>query len=209
MFRDAQKDPLVIAITLPEIIDGEHLAIVSLLKNGVSYVHVRKPNATAKEIEGYLNQFDNSIHDRITLHGHEQLALEYGLGGIHTKNDITQYSNNLKRFSKSCHSIAEVTECPAQYEYVFLSPIFDSISKQGYISTLNHHKLNQFLKHKNPKSPKVIALGGLDEQTVPKAKMMGFDGFALLGGLWSGEKNIDIEKTLMNLTKSISAWKDQ
>ena len=60
--------------------------------------------------------------------------------------------------SRSLHSLAELRSSSG-LEYAFLSPIFDSISKQGYKAAFEEEKLRQALADN---SVPVIALGGLD-----------------------------------------------
>ena len=71
-------------------------------------------------------------HSRIVLHEHFELTTGYRLAGIH----LNSRNNTLPEgfagsISRSCHSLQEVQD-NKQLDYVFLSPIFQSISKEGY-----------------------------------------------------------------------------
>jgi thiamine monophosphate synthase len=90
--------------------------------------------------------------------------------------------------SASLHSLADVPQrvgqennrCP--FDYVFLSPIFDSISKTGYpAASFDEEALVQTLAGA---ACDVVALGGLDARTALSAARTGFAGAALLGCLW-------------------------
>ena len=72
---------------------------------------------------------------RIVVHDLFQLCLDYDLAGVHLNRrnpsvppfvaaDPDRYT-----VSASCHSIAEAAEKKADAAYIFLSPIFGSISR--------------------------------------------------------------------------------
>ena len=82
--------------------------------------------------------------------------------------------------STSMHSIQEVIENKCKYDYVFLSPLFDSISKEGYNSGLEIKEVEKVLE-KHELHFKVMALGGIDETNIEKVKKAGFSGAVLLG----------------------------
>lgn len=71
-------------------------------------------------------------------------------------------------------------------DYVFLSPIFDSISKSGYHSAFTLEVLQQAAAH-NIIDEKVVALGGVTPDKVKWLRQIGFGGAAMLGAVW-GEK---------------------
>jgi thiamine-phosphate pyrophosphorylase len=79
---------------------------------------------------------------------------------------------------------------------LFLSPVFDSISNQGYNSKFQPEELYQFL-HQQSARPDVIALGGITDNVVDDVFDVGFDGIALLGYIWTMfEQTTDIPQTL-------------
>ena len=65
-----------------------------------------------------------------------------------------------------------------------MSPIFDSISKQNYLSTYSAEEIRQASKD-GIIDKKVIALGGIDAGNIPLIKDYGFGGAAILGDLWN------------------------
>ena len=86
------------------------------------------------------------------------------------------------------HSLEELENHKEKYEYAFLSPIFDSISKVGYKSKFDL----QELKRKSPLllgegQGGVIALGGIDESKIEICRQLGFAGVAVLGAIWQSE----------------------
>ncbi|HXD94336.1 MAG TPA: thiamine phosphate synthase, partial [Bacteroidia bacterium] len=80
-----------------------------------------------------------------------------------------------------------------KYEYVFLSPVFDSISKTGYKSNFDLENLKPFLKkHKN-----VIALGGVNTKNIELIKQVGFSGAAFIGAVWQNKNPAKSYKELV------------
>ena len=96
----------------------------------------------------------------------------------------------------SLHSLQELQLGLSGMDYVFLSPIFDSISKQGYSAAFEAEALAVALQ--TAKCP-VIALGGISPQNIPIAASLGFSGVAALGSIWQGP---DPVAEFRNLLKS-------
>ena len=86
--------------------------------------------------------------------------------------------------SASCHSIAEAAAKKAEADYVFLSPIFDSISKQGYQAAYSDGALSEAADGGIIDS-RVIALGGITAERMPMLRRWHFGGAAFLGDVWN------------------------
>ena len=70
---------------------------------------------------------------------------------------------------------------------MFLSPIFDSISKTGYTSSFDLSAVQESLQKLATRpgyQPQVLALGGISAKTLPLARQAGFAGAAVLGAVW-------------------------
>ena len=87
----------------------------------------------------------------------------------------------------SFHSLETLTGNKENYEYVFLSPVFDSISKKTHKGKFNDSNLEFVLGNLKKK---VIALGGINIEKIEQVMDMGFDGMALLGGIWKSDNPI-------------------
>ena len=87
----------------------------------------------------------------------------------------------LKMDNAPLHKVIEALE--QQSDYLFLSPIFDSISKQGYSSHFSEQQLME-AGHEGILGPKVIALGGILPEHMPLLGKYGFGGAAFLGYVW-------------------------
>ena len=49
----------LIVITTPQFFEGEAAAVTSLFQNGLEILHLRKPGASAEEMEYFLRQLPN------------------------------------------------------------------------------------------------------------------------------------------------------
>lgn len=174
----------VILITQPCFFDGEASIINRMFEAGLELLHLRKPNATATEMEKFLSAIADEYKGRVVLHGHFHLVAKYNLRGAHLgANRQLDICDFVGQISYSCHSIAEVACKKNQHSYVFLSPVFDSISKQGYASAFTDFELLD-AHHKGIIDDKVIALGGVTLDVLPYVNSWGFGGIALLGDIW-------------------------
>lgn len=178
----------------------EHYLLNLLFCEGLKYYHLRKNEYSEKKMRIYLEKLPPYFYDRIIIHSHFNLVKEYGLKGAHfTKKNIKKHHNDIKgefkdfsHLSFSLHSIREIMKLEYNFNYIFLSPVFDSISNKGYNSKFKPEALKFFLKE-NKKRHQIIALSGIDQRSVVKARELGFDGAALLGHIWTNfESDSDI-----------------
>ena len=179
----------LIVITSPKIVEQESKKINVLFESGLKILHIRKPNFNKKEYIDLLEGIKEEYHTRIKIHAFFELVNKYNLLGVHLNARNLHYmENKIVNISKSCHSIEELGKID-MYDYVFLSPIFDSISKKGYRSNFSDEILTAAsLTGKINK--KVIALGGINKDTLPMVKKYGFGGVAVLGCIWNTLPNV-------------------
>lgn len=179
-----------------------------------------KETYSEEKIRNYIESVPKCFRNRIIIHSHFHLVQEYGLKGAHftkkysyeeylKEENLNAEDNPLKYVGFSVHSTDEIVQNTELYDYLFLSPIFDSISNVGYNSKFNLTKLKSFLQEENLKS-EIIALGGMNNTKVAKVKELGFSGLALLGHIWSmfdEDQNIiaTVErfKTIINLKEEL------
>jgi len=173
----------LIVITTEIIFEGEAEAINLLFENGLETLHLRKPSASRQEMTAFIEQIREDFHSRIVLHDHYDLVELLHLKGIHL--NLRNQAIFLKKYfsSRSCHSIEDVS-ASSFCDYVFLSPVFDSISKIGYKQAFTQQQLFD-AKEQKIINDKVIALGGITAENIPTAYLYGFGGVAVLGALWS------------------------
>lgn len=174
----------LIVITAPDFVPGEAEVLRALLDRGLDRVHLRKPAATAAELASLIEQFPTSYRPRITIHDHFPLQHTYALGGIHLNGRNPAPPDGYRgTVSCSCHSLEEVAARRSQTDYLFLSPVFDSISKQGYRSGFPEQTLREAAQA-GIIDKRVMALGGISADNLTAVRSLGFGGAALLGDIW-------------------------
>lgn len=204
----------MIVITNPSAIANEISSIDSLFKEGLSLLHIRKPNFSAIEMAHFIHQIKPEYRDRLILHNHHELAEDFGINRIHFSEKERKLDSDFPaRFPKPCryknvtkststHSIEDFNSLENDFNYAFLSPVFTSISKEEY-----HPKTNLFeaLKSRTNHNTKMIALGGIDSKNIKKTLENGFDDVALLGSIWNNENPIKQFKLCQQIALSYSA----
>ena len=176
-----------IGITPEQEVFREQERITAWLRSGeVEFFHIRKPQFTETQLREYLSLFPADVRERLTLHDHHHLAAEYGIGGLHLNRRNPYVAENLadKRISASCHSIGEFAKQQAHCAYCFLSPIFDSVSKQGYTSAFAPDTLKRAFAE-GLLNGKAVALGGVTHEKIPLLQEIGFSACASIGDLWA------------------------
>jgi thiamine-phosphate pyrophosphorylase len=185
----------IIAITVPKMIDEDAYLISNLLKMGIHSIHLRKPEATINECRQLLTKLTKEERAKIIIHDYPELYTEFSLKGIHINKNITSLPDGYNGFkTRSCHSFEEIERYKTEYDYLFLSPIFDSISKVGYKSGFTKEELLKasifgIIDHK------VIALGGITLDMMPYFRELNFGGIAMIGGIY----NINMINNLTHL----------
>ena len=190
----------IIAITTPNFIECEASVIPHLLQLGVDLVHIRKPSATSEQLALLLNSLPTWCYNQLVVHDCLELANKYNLKGVHLNRRNHTVPDNFKgSVSMSCHSLEEVEIKKDMADYVFLSPIFNSISKNGYNSAFNKEELHNAMKQ-GTIDKKVIALGGVSLANIETVKDLGFGGAALLGDIWYRTESPDFDEYIKSLT---------
>lgn len=175
----------IIFITQPDFFPHESEAINHILQSGNFYLHLRKPESDIAQMRALIEAIKPEYRDRIVLNDHHQLAVEYGLGGIHLNSRNPLPLNGFAgTVSRSCHSVAELAVNPHHCNYSFLSPIFDSISKPGYNSAFSPEVLIS-ARQSGLITGRVYALGGVTLANLPTVADYGFGGAAILGEIRS------------------------
>ncbi|MGE0568968.1 MAG: thiamine phosphate synthase [Bacteroidia bacterium] len=177
----------------PELDVHDEKELISwMFSEGLEYLHLRKPNYSKEKLANFLDKFKYNELSKIMLHEHIDLSNLYAIKGINinmkNKSQLSEVKTEALSYSASCHSFEELDkEEPFNCQYKFISPVFDSISKENYNSKFSHEELSNQLKIK--RNFDVIALGGIIPENISKCKSLGFDGVAVLGSLWQS-KNI-------------------
>lgn len=190
----------IIAITTPKIISDDDYIIRGLLDNGVDIVHLRKPESTVDECRVLLSNLGDEYRGRIVVHDYPELFYEFSLMGVHVNKNIRTMPRGYSGLrTRSCHSFEEVVRYKEECDYLFLSPIFDSISKVGYMSAFDHDSLRQ-ASIGGVIDGRVIALGGVTFDRIDYLKELHFGGVAMSGAIYSVDAVANLKSSCM------SAW---
>lgn len=173
----------LIAITTPKVTDDDASIIERLLDRGIDIIHLRKPESTIDECRKLLTKLTAEQRSKIVIHDYPELYSEFSLRGIHINRNITSlpigYNGST---SRSCHTFEEVLRYKEECDYLFLSPIFDSISKRGYKSRFSDEVLRR-ASVEGLIDSKVIALGGVTLDKIPYLRSLNFGGVAMMGAI--------------------------
>ena len=175
----------LIVVTAPAFFVEEDKIITALFEEGLDILHLRKPETPAMYSERLLTLIPEKYHKRIVTHEHFYLKEEFNLMGIHlnarNSKEPHDYSGHL---SCTCHSLDEVKHRKHFYDYVFLSPIYDCITKYEVSSGFTPEELRQAGRERIIDS-KVMALGGITPNNILEVKDYGFGGAVVVGDLWN------------------------
>lgn len=182
----------VVAITLPDFVDGEANMIVRALGSGaVDRVHLRKPGCEPQQMARLIAGIPAELHPHLSLGDCQNLAVGTDIGGVHLNSRCPAAPSGFTGLiSRSCHSIAETAGC----DYVFLSPVFESISKRGYRPTWTLDELaGRVDRH-------VYGLGGVTPERFEELARAGFGGAAMLGYIWQDFSDAKLQNILTHKT---------
>lgn len=195
----------MIVITSPSAITNEISIIDSLFEEGLSLLHIRKPDFSELEMALFIHQIKLKFRANLVLHSHHELAQDFGINRIHfsekQRKEVFEVSSADKIISTSVHSIEAFNGLNPNFEYAFLSPVFKSISKENYESKTD---LFEALKSRTNFKTKGIALGGIHPENIQKALEDGFDDIAVLGAIWNHENPVNQFKLCQQIAHTYS-----
>ena len=192
-----------IVITSPGFLQGEADFIDRLFNHGLDRLHLRKPGADIGECRRLLDGISREWLPRIVVHDNFGLCREYGLGGVHLNGrDPMAPPNHEGSVSRSCHSLEEMSRYKGECDYLTLSPIFNSISKQGYMAAFESEQLAA-ARDSGLIDSRVMALGGVTLENIPRVRELGFGGVAILGDVWQRMADGSVDEYLASLRKAL------
>ena len=202
----------LIVISNSGMMENEAIIVTKLFEAGLETFHLRKHKASTKKTKELIKAIPAHFHNRIVIHSHHNLARHFQLKGIHlTKTHkkrkfrtwimlkLIKLKNPGIIISTSYDTIGKLFEQSDSYiyNYVFLSPIFESITSKFQGGYTTHSLKSALLKSQY----KVIARGGVDINAIERANEIGFEGLAFYNSIWKrkdpvAEFNAVIEKFL-------------
>ncbi|HYG39090.1 MAG TPA: thiamine phosphate synthase [Cytophagales bacterium] len=184
-------NPFKLILISPENGFSELEQLPLFFEEGLEYYHLRKPFFNEQELRSYLASLPDKYHKHIVIHSFHHLSGEFQIRGIHftEKERLKRIYKEFPSYaSASFHDLNELLAWDIKYDCVFVSPVFDSISKEGYLSAFKKEELSNVLQ-KIPQE--VIALGGIDQNNIKEVKEMGFKGAAFLGAIWRSDNPLE------------------
>jgi len=199
----------MIVITNPDTVVNESTIIDSLLEEGLSLLHIRKPGFSAIEMAQFIHKIQLKFRANLVLHTHHELAEDFGITKLHFSESERKIAFDLPaKFSKPCRCKSTSTHCIEDfntlenYDYAFISPVFKSISKEDYLPKKNHF---ESLRFRTNTMTKIVALGGIDTENIEATLKKGFDDVALLGAVWNNDNPLKKFKSCQKIVHSYLA----
>lgn len=175
----------LVLMTRPDFFVEESQILTALFDEGLEFLHLRKPDSEPIFSERLLSLIPDGYHKNIVVHDHFYLKGEYGLKGIHLSSRNSQLPQNYKGYiSSTCRNAEEVKERLKSFDSVFLSPIFDDESADGFSDVFGAQVLKD-LSQRRIINRKVSAFGGVCLDNLPILRKLGFGGAMVLGDIWN------------------------
>ena len=155
--------PMVLLITQSSIKKDEPEILRDLFEVGLERLHLRKTDAVAKEVAKLLEKLPEKYHNKIVLHRYPELLSDFDLAGYHYRSNEDLQGNVKGTTSRSFHYLEELKSNSESLDYCFFGPVYESISKKGYMPRVSMPELGATLhsNYKNEQRLHVYALGGV------------------------------------------------
>lgn len=187
----------IILLSKSKFDENEVKIVTSLFEHGLETFHLRKPKLSTKQMRDVIESIPKHFHDRIVIHSHHQLARKYNLKGVHyTRTHLKKSFKNWWRkitlgIAKSdlikTSSVTKLSslydEMEIPFDYIFISPVFDSLTGKFQSGFYEDGILAAIKKT----GKNIIARGGVAYERLEKINEMGFHGFALGSCIWENE----------------------
>lgn len=197
---------MIVLIAPEKDVENEIIILHQLFEAGLAYYHLRKPFKSYEEHVSYLNQISEKHHNKIVVHYFHELTNEFNLKGIHfqeqKRRDALENGSRYfiglnmlgKTMSSSFHEPEELAACDIEFDYHLLSPVFSSISKEGYEGRgFNVTNIDK----------SIVGMGGINIETIAETIQLGYKGIGVLGGVWNTENPIDSFKKIKDKFDSL------
>lgn len=203
----------IVVITPEKDLPFELELVNSLFEMGLEVLHLRKPGYNEVYYERYITGIRPEYHSRVVIHGAYGLFRTLDLRGVHLRSAIRHDEGTLDQLrnvpcpaiSTSFHSWAEIAQNETPYGSVFISPLYNSISKPGYGAAVAPEGITDTLQQLNSPGkhcPRIIGLGGVNKANISTLKKLGYDGAALLGAIWNDERPLRAFGEIQNMLPS-------
>lgn len=183
----------LIVISSEVDVENEVSIVNELFYEGLELFHLRKPEWPVEMQRDFLKKVNPDFLNNISVHQNYQTVSEFDLKYCHVKEkDRRAYSQEdslnaavgkIKK-STSFHDYNELQFQSHLWDYCFLSPVFDSLSKPGYKSSFKKD-----FQIEADLYQRVFALGGVTQNNIEEIFKKEFYGAAVLGEVWQDPIN--------------------
>lgn len=208
--------PPVLVVTDRQQVDsgrvGLGIIIDAALSCGVRWISLREKDLSPHEqikLAIDLKERCRAFGATISIHGSPEIALRAGTDGVHLpENGDAAAARALlgtgALIGQSAHTIGQVAAANPQFvDYLIVGPAFSTPSKPGYGPVLGADGLKSIVQA--ARVP-IIAIGGIDAETVKAISDTGLSGVAMMGAAMRMQTQADIlTKTLRQVSSFNSA----
>jgi thiamine-phosphate pyrophosphorylase len=199
-----QPAPANLVLLTPNDGSWDPKVVRRLFDAGLSRLHVQvRKDWERRHYEQFILSLPPAYWPRLVLAEEPELVEERALGGfqMHPGERIPRRWPQHATVSAKCHDYDELRCTDKGCGYVFLAPLFESVSKKDHRPRRTLREFEVILgRWKAEGGAPVMALGGITPHTAPKAREMGFDGIAFIGSVW---KQPDPVRAFLDLER---AW---
>lgn len=177
----------LIVMTSPTFFVEEDQIIRVLFENGLDILHLRKPHTDITYTERLLTLIPQEYRKKIIIHDHFELQKEFNLMGIHlNKRNPYPPTNYRGVITQSTHTLSDLASKKKNCNYIILNPVFDSWdpTKKKMVPGFPENDLLEAQKSDNI-NKKVMALGGINLNTINQCAELGFGGVVVTTALWN------------------------
>lgn len=109
----------LIVVTSPKFFVEENGIIDALFREGLDFLHIRKPDSEIEFCERLVKLIDSKWYKKIIMNDHFKLKDEYGLKGIHISERNPEMPKGYNGFyTRSCSSFEEIDYWKKRAGYV-------------------------------------------------------------------------------------------
>ncbi len=186
----------LVIISPSERKDSELPYLLNMFEQGLPTYHLRKKKFSTRELKNFIAEIPEKYHKRIVIHTHHELAMRFNLKGVyisrsHKKRKLRtsmgmawfKLRKRKLQVSATFRSIEDILDYNPKYDYVFLSPVFDSLSG-NFQAGFSEYTLKLTLQQTKYK---VIVRGGASSDNIQKSHELGFAGVAMHSSIWKAK----------------------
>ncbi len=185
--------PRIVLFSWPDPLPGELSFLTDLVAEfGIGF-HLRRPEGGIAHYRNFLERSPNTLLERTVIHEYPELSRSFPVAGIHfnkrnplgVEGAIPPIIKNQKVLSCSVHEPERILSLPGGIDRVFISPLFDSLSKGPLKGRSEETGFQETaVQNAQKRGFHLYGLGGVTPNNIGTLGEKGFYGAALLGCVW-------------------------